>query len=85
MNQEPIKTSSQLCSEDFAPIRAYVRKNNGAIVALTRLIQDSTGDPVNRHMVGRWLKDEQAVQPRHGYGLALIAAYKKLLSSNGAS
>ena len=80
MATENTTPSRRLCAASFAPIRAYVRKNQGAIVKLTAIMQDITGEGVNRHMVGRWLREKEAVQPRHGYGLALIEAYERLLT-----
>lgn len=68
----------------LAPIAAWASRNHGSIVRLCDKMLElgNEADGVNRHMVGRWLKDgEDAVQPTYGYGLLLEQAYEALVAS----
>lgn len=80
----------KLAEDRLAPIAAWARSNHGAISQLynqMKVLAEKAGyqpDNVNRHMVGRWLKEEAAVQPSYGYGLLLEAAYAKLSAPSEA-
>lgn len=74
---EPI-SSQQRSTEALAPIRAWAKGNQGAIGDLAEEVARITGEPANRHMVGRWIREKNPVQPRFGYGLALLEAYDNL-------
>tara|TARA_R110000796_G_C14571530_1_gene435796 strand:- start:34751 stop:35032 length:282 start_codon:yes stop_codon:yes gene_type:complete len=73
----------QLASARLKPIAAWAQRNHGSIVKLCNrmLSLGNEADGVNRHMVGRWLKEgDDAVQPTYGYGLLLEQAYESLVA-----
>ena len=75
---KPVTSSEQLTIDELAPVRAWAHGNPGAIQKLADRVQVITGETANRQMVGRWLRDEKPVQPRFGYGIALLRAYEDL-------
>ena len=75
-----MKTTKDRAAEDFAPIRAWAKRNPGSIQKLTEIIKRKSGGKVNRHMVGRWLAEEP-VEPGYGYGVYLIEAYTELATA----
>jgi hypothetical protein len=78
MSNTETTTSQEITIDELGPVRAWARGNPGAIQRLAEEIQRITGEQANRHMVGRWLREESPVQPRFGYGIALIRAYENL-------
>lgn len=77
-----VTSSQQLTIDELAPVRAWAQANPGAIGRLAEKVGEITGEPVNRHMVGRWLKETDPVQPRFGYGIALVRAYESLANED---
>lgn len=80
MSNNPTKpiSTQQRSTDALAPIRAWAKAHLGAIKELAYEVSAATGEPANRHMVGRWIREDNPVQPRFGYGLALMEAYEKL-------
>lgn len=69
---------ADLCAISLAPIREWAADHRGAIQQLAEEVATASGKPCNRHMIGRWLREDNPVQPSHGYALHMQAAFEKL-------
>lgn len=78
-------SSEQITIQELAPVRAWARGNTGSIQRLAEEVQRITGEDANRHMIGRWIREEKPVQPRFGYGIALLRAYENLAKPDDAA